>query len=56
MVFVISFLLLPALITTFSIGTEKAIYFSVFSPKQLKCFSTSSANSFIDNLQNDNHS
>ena len=35
MVFVNSFPFLPILVTSFSIGTEKVIYFSVFSPKQI---------------------
>ena len=36
---------LPILLTSFFIETEKIIYFSVFSPKQVTCPSNSSASS-----------
>ena len=38
---------LSILVTSFSIETIKVMYFSVFSPKQVNCFSNSSANSFM---------
>ena len=45
--FSISSPFLLILVTSFSIGTEKVMYFSLFFPEQLNCFSNSSANSFI---------
>ena len=36
---------LPILLNSFSFGTEKIMYFSVFSPKQVNCPSNSSASS-----------
>ena len=47
MVFVFSSPFLLNLIAYFSIGTEKVMYFSVFSPNQVSCLSNSSANSFM---------
>ena len=48
MVFIlISFPLLSILVNSFSIGTETVMYFSVFPPKQVSCFSNSFASSFI---------
>ena len=47
MSFIISSQFLLILETSFSIGTEKVKYFSVFCPKKVKCFSNSSANSFM---------
>ena len=41
--FAISSPFLSILVTSFSIGTVKVMYFSVFSPKQVNCFSNSSA-------------
>ena len=52
MFFVILFPFLSVPVTSFSIGTEKVIYFLAFSPKQVNCFSSSSANYF---MINDNH-
>ena len=46
-VFVISFPFLLILVTSFSIGTEKVMSFSVFSPKQVICPSNSSAISIM---------
>ena len=43
----ISFLFLLIFLTSFSIGTEKAMYFSVFSPRQVNYPSNSSASSFM---------
>ena len=37
MVFKISSPFLPIFVTSFSIGTEKFIYFSLFSHKQVNC-------------------
>ena len=48
--FVISSQLLSILVTSFSIGTVKVMYFPVFSAKQVNCFFNSSANSFIRKL------
>ena len=45
--FVISSPFLSILVTSFSIGTLRAMYFSVFSPKQVNSFLNSSANSFM---------
>ena len=45
MVFVISSQFLPILLTSFSIGTEKVMFFTVFSPKKENCSSGSSASS-----------
>ena len=45
---------LPAPLTSFAIGTDKVLYFSVFSPKQLNSSSNSFASSFMK--KNDNHS
>ena len=42
-----SFPFLSILVTSFSIGTEKAMYFSVFSPKQVNYSSNPSGNSFM---------
>ena len=47
MFFVISSLFLSILVTSFSIGTIKVMCFSVFFPKQVKCFLNSFANSFM---------
>ena len=47
MVFVISFPFLLILVTSFCIGTEEAICFSVFYPKDVNCPSDSPANYFI---------
>ena len=47
MVFVISSPFLSILVTSFSVGTENVIFFSVFSPTQVNFFSNSSANSFM---------
>ena len=47
MAFVISFPFLSILITSFSIGTVKVMYFSVFYPKQVNFPSNSSASSFV---------
>ena len=47
MFFVISSLFLSILVTSFSIGIIKVMCFSVFSPKQVKCFLNSFANSFM---------
>ena len=47
MVFMISFPFLSILINSFSIGTEKVMYFSVFSPKQVNSPSNSSTTSFM---------
>ena len=47
--FVISFPFLLILVTSFSIGFEKVIYFSVFSPKQVNCPSNSSV-SFLSKM------
>ena len=44
MVFVISLHLLWILVTSFATGIKMAMYFSVFSPKQVNCFSDYSAN------------
>ena len=52
MFFVILFPFLSVPVTSFSIGTEKVIYFLAFSPKEVNCFSSSSANYF---MINDNH-
>ena len=49
MVFVISSPFLSILVTSFCIGTEKIVYFSVFSNKQENYFSNSSANTFMIN-------
>ena len=38
---------LPVLLTSFSLGIEKVMYFSAISPKQVNCPLTSSASSFI---------
>ena len=38
---------LSILVTSFSVGTVKVNYLSVFSPKQVNCFLNSSANSFM---------
>ena len=38
---------LSILVTSSSIETVKIMYFSVFSPKEVTCFSNSSANSFM---------
>ena len=46
-VFVISYSFLTILVTSFSIGAVKVIYFSVFFPKQVNCFLKSYANSFM---------
>ena len=43
----VSFSFLLILITSFSIGTVKTMYFSVFSPKQVNCLLHSSANFFM---------
>ena len=45
--FVISSSFLLILATFFSAGTVKFMYFSVFSPRQVNCFSNSSANYFM---------
>ena len=45
--FVISSPFLSILVTTFSNGTVKVMYFSVFSPRQVNCFLSFSANSFM---------
>ena len=45
--FVISFPFLSILVTSFCIGTEKIVFFSVFSYKQENYFSNSSANTFM---------
>ena len=42
MVFVIPYPFLSILLTPFHIGTEKFLSFSVISPKQVNCSSTSS--------------
>ena len=42
----ISFPFLLIFVTFFSIGTKKAMYFSVFSPRQVNYPSNSSASSF----------
>ena len=47
MVSVTSSPFLSILVTSFWIGTEKIMYFSVFSYKQVNCFSNSSANYFM---------
>ena len=39
---------LSILVTSFSIGTVNVISFSVFSPKQVNCYLSSSANSFMN--------
>ena len=39
--------LLPVLVTSFSIGTVKVIYFSLLFPKEVKKFSNSSTKSFM---------
>ena len=44
---VVSAPFLPIFVTCFSIGTEKFMYFSVFSFKQLNCTSNSSASSLM---------
>ena len=41
---VISSQFLSIFVTTFSVRTVNAMYFSVFSPKQVNCFLNSSAN------------
>ena len=38
---------LSILVCLFSIGTVKVMHFSVFSRKEVNCFSNSSANSFV---------
>ena len=45
--FVLSSPFLPILVTSFCIGTEKVMCFSVFSPKHVSYFSNSSVNSFM---------
>ena len=47
MVFVMSYPFLSILVTSLSIRTENVIYFSVLSPTQVNCFSSSSASSFL---------
>ena len=47
MVFVISFQFLSILVTYLSFGTEKLMYYQVFSLKQINCPLNSSASSFI---------
>ena len=47
MYFVIPSPFLSTLGHSFSIGTEKVMYFLVFSLNQVNCFSNSSANSFM---------
>ena len=47
MAFVISSPFLSVLLTSFSIGVETVMYFSVFSPKQFNCPLNSSASSFV---------
>ena len=47
MLFIIYFPSLLILITSFYIGNEKLMYFSVFCPKRLNCPSNSSASSFM---------
>ena len=47
MLFAISFPFLPGLVTSFSIGTEKVMYVSLFSSKQVNCPSDSPASSFL---------
>ena len=49
MVFLICSSYLPILLISFSIGTEKDMYFSVFSPKQVKSPLNFSASSFMIN-------
>ena len=46
MVFGISSSYSSVLVTSFSIGTEKMIYFSASSPKEVNCFPSSFAISF----------
>ena len=46
-IFFVTSQFLSVLVTSFSIGTVNVIYFSVFSLKQVNCFSNSSANSFM---------
>ena len=46
MVFGISSSYSSVLVTSFSIGTEKIIYFSSSSPKEVNCFPSSFAISF----------
>ena len=53
MFFVISSPFLLIFVTSFSVGTVKVIYFSVFSSKQVNCLLNSSASSF---MIKDNHS
>ena len=47
MAFVISFPFLSIFVTSFSTGTEKVMYFSVFSLKELSCPSNPYAGSFM---------
>ena len=47
MAFVIYSSFLPILLTSLSIGTEKVMRFSVFSPKQVNCLLNSSASSVM---------
>ena len=47
MIFVIYFPFSSVLLTYFSIGTNKVMYFPGFSPKQVSCPSNSSASSFM---------
>ena len=47
MVFIISPSFLSILVTSFWMGTEKFMHFSVFSLKLVNCFSNSSANAFM---------
>ena len=47
MFFIIPSPFISILVTSFSIGTVKVMYFSVFSPKQVNCFLDSSAKSFM---------
>ena len=47
MLFVISFQFLSILVTYLSFGTEKLMYYLVFSLKQINCPLNSSASSFI---------
>ena len=48
--FVISIPFLQILVTSFSIGTVKVMFFSVFSPKQVNWILNSSAISFMIRL------
>ena len=47
MLFVIFPPFLKILLTSFSVGTEKFMYFSVFSPKQVNCHTNFFASSFM---------